>query len=694
MFFQKTNKFFLFAFLVLGFFLLPSISKASIPWTQYVGNPVLSQTNDSGFSSVVKDGSLYHMYYGYSGVNHATSTDGINWNVDLNNPIFSGGTVPMVWKEDSTWYMLFRYLDGDLNSVGLATSTDGIIWNEYNLNPVLEETSGWSGGVEAWGIMKVESTYYMFYSDWDSSNRKIGLATSTDLINWTKDSNNPIFSGGRFCPFPFKYGDYYYLIVPHYTSGTDYSELELYRDTNPTFYEDSRDYMGVVMSPGINGEWNDIDQDTAFVLTDDIGRDSFEITNNQLWVYFAGAPTNSPTTWYTGLIIEPNIQNALPQETGPTWSVVGSKGMSYGVVYNTTIDIDSNNMPYVAYQDWDKSGKATVKKYSGSSWETIGMEGFAGNAANSTQVFLHNDNPYLIYRDSLANGAKTTLMRYTDSAGWYAAGTSAFSDARAIYPSLYVYDNGTATGTPYVGYFNTSDGTNGKIIVKKLENETWQTVGTEVTSNTATYSYVSLVVDSLGVPHIAFYDGYNSKKATVMKYNGSSWVNVGSAGFSSGQADYVSLAIDSNNIPYVAFKDAGNSSKATVMKYNGSSWVNVGSAGFSSGQADYVSLAIDSNNIPYVAFKDAGNSSKATVMKYTGIGISGWTNVGSAGFSDGQADYTWIAIDSDDVSYVVFKDVVNANKTTVMKFDGVDITPPTITGLSNDSTPRKTKTWN
>ena len=47
----------------------------------------------------------------------------------------------------------------------------------------------------------------------------------------------------------------------------------------------------------------------------------------------------------------------------------------------------------------------------------------------------------------------------------------------------------------------------------------------------------------------------------------------------------------------------GNSDKATVMKYNGSSWVNVGSRGFSAGGAQYISIAIDSSDTPYVLYQ-------------------------------------------------------------------------------------------
>uniref|UniRef100_UPI0025BED8A4 hypothetical protein n=1 Tax=Ignavibacterium sp. TaxID=2651167 RepID=UPI0025BED8A4 len=51
------------------------------------------------------------------------------------------------------------------------------------------------------------------------------------------------------------------------------------------------------------------------------------------------------------------------------------------------------------------------------------------------------------------------------------------------------------------------------------------------------------------------------------------WWNVGTAGFSAGEASYISIAIDGSGTPYVAYRDGRDSSKATVKKYNGSSWV-------------------------------------------------------------------------------------------------------------------------
>ncbi len=124
-----------------------------------------------------------------------------------------------------------------------------------------------------------------------------------------------------------------------------------------------------------------------------------------------------------------------------------------------------------------------------------------------------------------------------------------------------------------------------------------------------------------------------------MKYDGTSWVNVGNAGFSQGVANYTSLAID-NGTPYVAYMDNANS-KATVMKYDGTSWVNVGNAGFSQGGADSTSLVID-NSTPYVAYIDTANSYKATVMEYALLRIPNKvTNLSARAVTNTKINLSW-----------------------------------------------------
>ncbi|MGV3639894.1 MAG: hypothetical protein ACO1NZ_05195, partial [Adhaeribacter sp.] len=60
-----------------------------------------------------------------------------------------------------------------------------------------------------------------------------------------------------------------------------------------------------------------------------------------------------------------------------------------------------------------------------------------------------------------------------------------------------------------------------------------------------------------------------------------SWVPAGVPGFSADGADQVSLAFDAAGTAYLAYRDLGNSNIATVRKFNGTDWEQVGSQGFS-----------------------------------------------------------------------------------------------------------------
>ncbi len=142
-----------------------------------------------------------------------------------------------------------------------------------------------------------------------------------------------------------------------------------------------------------------------------------------------------------------------------------------------------------------------------------------------------------------------------------------------------------------------------------------------------------MAFDGADSPYVVYRDDGNSSKATVKKFNGSSWVDVGTPGFSAGFAAYTSLAFDSADSPYVVYSDGGNSNKATVKKFNGSSWVDVGTPGFSAGVANYTSLAFDSLGNLVVVF----NSGRAFAKTYaTGIvaNTSWYADIDEDGFGD------------------------------------------------------------
>jgi|GEM_PF-3465161 len=347
-----------------------------------------------------------------------------------------------------------------------------------------------------------------------------------------------------------------------------------------------------------------------------------------------------------------------PVRAAGGWVTVGLAGFSAGVAWYTSLAMDDGT-PYVAYQDFANSDKATVMKFNGLAWETVGSVGFSAGEAYFTSLVIENGTPYVAYMDQ-ANSFKATVMKF-NGATWETVGSAGFSAGAAGYTSLALHN-----GTPYVAFSDAANGS--RVTLMKFNGVAWEIVGAPGFSTFLAGS-ISLALDN-GTPYVAFEHSLSDQKATVMKFNGTSWETVGAEGFSAGIANYTSLVVE-NGTPYVAYQDFANSYKTTVMKFNGVSWETVGAAGFSAGNAYYLSLAMD-NGIPYLAYQDETTPHKTTVMKFNGVS---WETVGSPGFSAGDVDHVSLEVENG-TPYVAYADGESSYKATVMKYDS---TPSTIT---------------
>jgi hypothetical protein len=140
-----------------------------------------------------------------------------------------------------------------------------------------------------------------------------------------------------------------------------------------------------------------------------------------------------------------------------------------------------------------------------------------------------------------------------------------------------------------------------------------------------------IAVSASGVPYAAFSDDSVSSRLSVMKYSGSdkAWVNVGSPGFTSGSVYNYILYVDQET-PYVAFN--GSSPYLSVMKFDGTGWVNVGGAVTSS--SSYYGGSFDfivSGGVPYIAFSDSSSQLHVQYLSGTLWGDLGGTYVSSDG---------------------------------------------------------------
>lgn len=338
------------------------------------------------------------------------------------------------------------------------------------------------------------------------------------------------------------------------------------------------------------------------------------------------------------------------------WDTVGTRGFTVTDALYSSIDIGSNDTPFIAFRDGNNSDKVTAMKYNGSSWVTVGSAGFTtGNSINVNLRFDSNDVPYVSCRDGGISN-KMHVMKYS-AGSWTNVGTAGFSQGTASNPTLRFDSNDTA----YVAYRDGGFSYSNKARVMKYNGSSWVDVGTAGFSPDIAY-FITLALTSTDTPYVAFADNNIGKLISVMKYNGSSWVNVGSAGFSTGIADYTYMTFDNNDVPYVAYADRSHSSKVIVKKYNGSSWVNVGtSTGITGGSSGDVEIRFNSSNEPIIFFDYLGTGA----MKYNG---SSWVDVGSNPFSAGGATSSSFAIGNSDKLYAAFSEPGLSNKATVMEY--------------------------
>lgn len=136
---------------------------------------------------------------------------------------------PYLFAEGGKLYCFYEAQDKPLDQggherVGLAFSDDGIAWVKHRGNPVLDV-----GGGDAFDslvaklpvVLRHGDTYYLYYSGRKGMAKSIGLATSKDLMHWTKHPGNPVIEGradawdrvlSTYPAPPFERGGRYYML--------------------------------------------------------------------------------------------------------------------------------------------------------------------------------------------------------------------------------------------------------------------------------------------------------------------------------------------------------------------------------------------------------------------------------------------------------------------------------------------------
>ena len=204
----------------------------------------------------------------------------------------------------------------------------------------------------------------------------------------------------------------------------------------------------------------------------------------------------------------------------------------------------------------------------------------------------------------------------------------------------------------------------------------------QIASEASSYTHIVTVLDgAITVPYVVYTE---SGIAKVKKFDGDNWVAVGD-NISSGAATHTRIFADENGRLYVAYVDVPSGNKLAVKTFNdvtqlwqplnddaANLYVSTQTVTNTIGQFSSTprcALAFFSDNTPYIIYAE-GASLNPFVKRFNG---TAWEVVGGGAIAAQRAIGVGIAIDQDDVPYIVYINHATATSTTgnmiVYKFE-------------------------
>lgn len=310
-------------------------------------------------------------------------------------------------------------------------------------------------------------------------------------------------------------------------------------------------------------------------------------------------------------------------------------------------------------------------------WEYVG--GTSGPGSQNrflTMKLTSSGDPVIAFRDAGAGDKATVWKRDTSElSGWQVLGTPGFSQGKSDYISLAL---DPITETVHIAFSDLANGE--KASVMKFNGSTWEYLG-GAGFTAGVSKQTILAITQAGVPYLAYIgDGLR-----VVRYNGTTWEPVGNVIATVGNLGTLSFILNHLDQPVIAFTDPDHNDNITVKQFDGVDWQTIGSPGFygSTPGAYYLSLVQGSAGTLFIAFADGaggqnfygtsseqGSGNAITVKKFNG---TDWVNVGNTRFTEGNARYVSLALDPSETPYVAFEDRFTGDfKGSVMTFDGAD----------------------
>jgi predicted GH43/DUF377 family glycosyl hydrolase len=204
----------------IGMWTTPSDNADGLYWNYHQPLPIIPVSNDPNAIDnqhildpgvIAKGDSLFVYYTGKSlrkEPNHsvclAISTDGTTFTKYPSNPIIEGGIAPEVVYHNKLFYLFYQrqnekgywevFVSKGTNGIDFDTSKEQLVFGPSHIPGTIDYFS-----VTTIRIFKEANYFYMTYgacTKYIDYPESIGLARSTDLMNWQRHAYNPIFERG------------------------------------------------------------------------------------------------------------------------------------------------------------------------------------------------------------------------------------------------------------------------------------------------------------------------------------------------------------------------------------------------------------------------------------------------------------------------------------------------------------------
>jgi len=180
-------------------------------WVKYEHNPVFGggEMGTAFDITMLKEDGLYKMWFSWrprKSIAYTESSDGIQWSepvivlAPLANDWERDLNRPSIVKKNGVYHLWYTGETGNVFKIGYATSSDGINFARQSEQPILAADQPW----ERTALMsphvlwdKQEQIFKMWYSGGIGGAARepdaIGYAISHDGLHWEKYANNPVF---------------------------------------------------------------------------------------------------------------------------------------------------------------------------------------------------------------------------------------------------------------------------------------------------------------------------------------------------------------------------------------------------------------------------------------------------------------------------------------------------------------------